>query len=89
MKADLRKILVSEVEEPLSFNGLVKGLSKLNIDLQDKDVRDFITMDDGTTAEYSESILEEVEATNNDVEPTNMPGTSEVHYETNEEDFGE
>ena len=44
-------------------------------------------MDDETTAEYSESILEKVEAVNNDVEPTNMPGTSKVHHETDEEEF--
>ena len=66
MKADLKMNLVSEVDEPLSFDGLIKGFSKLNIDLQDKDVSDFITMDDETTAEYLESILEEVETANNE-----------------------
>ena len=52
---DLKMNLVSEVDEPLSFDGLIKGFSKLNIDLQNKDVSDFITMDDEKTAEYSES----------------------------------
>ena len=55
MKTDLNMNLVSEVDEPVSFDGLIKGFSKLNIDLQNKDVSDFITMDDEKTAEYSES----------------------------------
>ena len=59
MKADLKMNLVSELNEPLSFDGLIKCFSKVKIDLQDKDVSDFITMDDETTAEYSESILYE------------------------------
>ena len=82
-------ILVSGVHEPLSFDRLIKCFWNLNIDLQDKDVSKFITMDDETTAEYSESIFDDVEAANNNVEPTNIPGTSKVQYKTNEEYFGE
>ena len=46
-------------------------------------------MDDETTAEYLENILEEVEAAKNDAEPKNMPVTSKVQHETDEENFGE
>ena len=44
-------------------------------------------MDGETTTEYSESILEE--AAKNDIESTNMHGTSKVHHQIDAEDFGE
>ena len=41
-----------------------------------------IIVDDEATAEYSQSTLEEVETAKNDVKPTNMPGTSQIHHKT-------
>ena len=38
------------------------------------------------TKQLLNSILEEVEAVNNDVEPTKMPGISQIRHETDEED---
>ena len=38
------------------------------------------------TKQLLKSILEEVEAVNNDVEPTNMPGISQICHETDKED---
>ena len=46
---------------------------------------DFITIDDKAAAEYSQNTLEEVEAANNDVEPTKMSGTLQIRHETYEE----
>ena len=39
--------------------------------------------------EYSESILEEFEAANSEVDSTNMPGTSKDYLKTDEEYFSE
>ena len=51
MKANLKMNLVCKVDV-IPLNGLI--FSKLNIDLQTKNVSSFISMDDETTAEYSE-----------------------------------
>ena len=89
IKADLKMNLVTEVEEPLLFDGLIKGFSKINIDLEENDINNFVTIDNETTEEYSESVLEEVEAANSEVDSTNMPGTSKDHLESDEEYFSE
>ena len=41
------------------------------------------------TRDRKESILEEVEAANSEVDSTNMPGTSKDHLETDEEYFSD
>ena len=84
IKADLKMNLVTEVEEPLLFDGLIKGFSNINIDLEENDINNFVTIDNETTEEYSESVLEEVEAANSEVDSTNMPGTSKDHLESDE-----
>ena len=38
------------------------------------------------TKQLLNGILEEVKAVNNDVEPTKMPGISQIRHETDEED---
>ena len=81
--------LVTEVEEPFLFDELIKGFSKINIDLEEDDINNFVTIDNEITEEYSESFLEEVEAANSKVDSTNMPGTSKDHFESNEEYFSE
>ena len=73
---------MTDVEEPLLFDGLIKGFPKINIDLEEKDINNFVTIDNETTEEYSENILEEVEA-------ANMPETSKDHLETDKEYFSE
>ena len=60
---------------------------KFYINLPDKNKSDFITIYDEATAAYSQSILKEVEEANNDFEPTNVHGTSQIRDETEEEDF--
>ena len=62
IKADLKMNLVTEVEEPFLFYGFIKGFSKINIDLKEKDINKFLKIDNESTKEYSESIFEEVEA---------------------------
>ena len=68
---------------------LIKGFSKINIDLEEDDFNNFVTIDNETTEEHSESFLEEVEAAKSEVHSTNMPGTSNDHLESNEEYFSE
>ena len=41
--------LVTEVEEPLLFDWLIKGFSKINIDLEENDIKNFATIDNETT----------------------------------------
>ena len=55
IKADLKINLVTEVEEPFLFDELIKGFSKINIDLEEDDISHFVTIDNETTEEYSES----------------------------------
>ena len=81
--------LVTEVEEPFLFDELIKGFSKINIDLEEDDINHFVTINNETTEEYSESVLEEVEEANSEVHSTNMPGTPKDHLESNEEYFSE
>ena len=73
---------MTDVEEPLLFDGLIKGFPKISIDLEEKDINNFVTIDNETTEEYSENILEEVEA-------ANTPETSKDHLETDKEYFSE
>ena len=87
IKADLKTNLVTEVQESLLFDWLIKGFSKINIDLEEDDINHFVTINNETTEEYSESVLEEVEVANSKVDSTNMPGTSKNHLESNKEYF--
>ena len=45
IKADLKTNLVTEVQESLLFDGLIKGFSKINIDLEEKDLNNFKKID--------------------------------------------
>ena len=74
-------------DDQVLFDWLIKSFSKLNIDLQDKNLSNFITIDDKTIAKYSGSISMDVEVANNYVEPKKMPETLKVLHETDEENF--
>ena len=51
-KADLKINLVFEVDKPsFPFDGLINEFLKFYIDLPDKSISDFITIDDEATAE--------------------------------------
>ena len=80
---------MTKVKESFLFDGLIKGFTKIIIDLEEKDINNFVTNDNKTTKDYSESILEEFEAANSEVDTKNMPETLKDHLETDEKYFSE
>ena len=52
--------LATEEEKPFLFDELMKGFSKINIDLEKDDINNFVTTDNETTEEYSESVLKKL-----------------------------
>ena len=75
-KAELKINLRTGMEDEILFNELTVEFAKLDIEIVAREIDEFLAIDEEDNEEYSQSILEEIDVANNEIQSVDLPGTS-------------